>query len=129
MAKKAEEPAVQPSDAGRIEVFGRLSGRHATPRDAQHRHRRADRHAGRRVGGNGQDRIARLKKAGYNPATIQSKVNAKLGAKQRRTYTVQAGDTLSGIAARFGTSWQTLAQGNHLSNPNLIYPGQTLTID
>ncbi|MGO4923033.1 LysM peptidoglycan-binding domain-containing protein [Bifidobacterium choerinum] len=42
---------------------------------------------------------------------------------------MQAGDTLSGIAARFGTSWQTLAQGNHLSNPNLIYPGQTLTID
>ncbi|MEF2736609.1 MAG: LysM domain-containing protein [Bifidobacterium choerinum] len=42
---------------------------------------------------------------------------------------MQADDTLSGIAAHFGTSWQTLAQGNHLSNPNLIYPGQTLTID
>lgn len=79
--------------------------------------------------GNGNDRIARLKKAGYDPSRIQTKVNAKLGAKPHRTYTVRSGDTLSGIAARFGTSWQTLARRNNLSNPNLIYPGQILAID
>ena len=50
-------------------------------------------------------------------------------APQKRTYTVRGGDTLSAIAARFGTSWQALAQKNGLSNPNLIFPGQVLRID
>jgi LysM repeat protein len=45
-----------------------------------------------------------------------------------RTYTVQPGDTLSGIAARHGTTWQAIAQANNLGNPNLIQPGQRLTI-
>ena len=44
------------------------------------------------------------------------------------TYRVQAGDTLSSIAARFATTRQALAQLNHLSNPNLIRVGQTLQI-
>ena len=50
-------------------------------------------------------------------------------APAKRTYTVKSGDTLSGIAARYGTSWQSLAQKNGLSNPNLIYPGQVIRID
>ena len=44
------------------------------------------------------------------------------------SYTVQTGDTLSGIANRYGTSYQAIAQANGISNPNLIHPGQTLTI-
>ena len=44
------------------------------------------------------------------------------------TYTVKAGDTLSQIAASHGTSYQTLASLNHLSNPNEIYVGQTLKL-
>lgn len=44
------------------------------------------------------------------------------------TYTVKAGDTLSQIAANYGTSYQTLASLNHLSNPNEIYVGQTLKL-
>lgn len=44
------------------------------------------------------------------------------------TYTVKSGDTLSGIAAKFGTTWQTLQKINGISNPNLIYPGQVLKI-
>ena len=81
--------------------------------------------------GNGQDRVNRLKKAGYNPASIQAKVNAKLGAAKpaARTYTVRAGDNLSSIAARYGTTYQALAAKNGISNPNLIYPGQVLKID
>ncbi|MGY0267550.1 LysM peptidoglycan-binding domain-containing protein [Limosilactobacillus fermentum] len=47
---------------------------------------------------------------------------------QSNAYTVQAGDTLSGIATKFGTTWQDLAQKNGLANPNVIYVGQTLTI-
>ncbi|OIJ36191.1 hypothetical protein BK826_03815 [Rothia kristinae] len=46
------------------------------------------------------------------------------------TYTVQAGDTLSAIAAAHGVSWESLADANAstVSNPNLIYPGQVLEI-
>ena len=42
-------------------------------------------------------------------------------------YTVQYGDDLSSIAAKLGTTYQTLAALNGLANPNLIYPGQTLS--
>lgn len=42
-------------------------------------------------------------------------------------YTVQYGDNLSSIAAKLGTTYQTLAALNGLANPNLIYPGQTLS--
>jgi LysM repeat protein len=44
------------------------------------------------------------------------------------TYTVQRGDTLARIAARFNTTWQAIAQLNNIANPNLIFPGQVLTI-
>ncbi len=44
------------------------------------------------------------------------------------TYTVKSGDTLSGIAARYGTTYQDLAARNGISNPNLIYPGQVIRI-
>lgn len=44
------------------------------------------------------------------------------------TYTVRAGDTLTGIAARFGVSPSALARANGITNPNLIYVGQRLTI-
>lgn len=43
-------------------------------------------------------------------------------------YTVRAGDNLSAIASRVGTSYQSIAALNGLSNPNLIYAGQTLKI-
>lgn len=78
--------------------------------------------------GNGDDRRDRLSQAGYDYDAVQSIVNAKLGASARQTYTVESGDTLSGIAAKYGTSWQYLADINGIANPNLIYPGQVLTI-
>ena len=43
-------------------------------------------------------------------------------------HTVQSGYTLSGIAGRFNTTYQKLAQINHIANPNLIYPGQVLAL-
>lgn len=44
------------------------------------------------------------------------------------TYTVAAGDTLSGIAAVHGTNVAVLVMLNHIANPDRIYPGQTLTL-
>ena len=44
------------------------------------------------------------------------------------TYTVQSGDTLSQIAARYGTMVNELISLNGISNPNLIYPGEVLRI-
>lgn len=36
--------------------------------------------------------------------------------------------TLSGIAAKYGTSYQKVAQLNGISNPNVIYVGQKLRV-
>jgi rare lipoprotein A len=42
------------------------------------------------------------------------------------TYVVQAGDTLSGIAAQLGTTVGDLAATNGIEDPDLVYAGQTL---
>ncbi|WP_063695709.1 LysM peptidoglycan-binding domain-containing protein [Amycolatopsis orientalis] len=44
------------------------------------------------------------------------------------TYTVRPGDTLSGIAVRFGTTVSVLTALNAISNPNLIRVGQVLRL-
>ncbi len=43
-------------------------------------------------------------------------------------YTVQYGDSLSSIAARFGTTTRALARLNRIVNANLVYRGQVLII-
>lgn len=43
-------------------------------------------------------------------------------------YTVVRGDTLSGIAAKYGTTYQKLAQYNGIANPNIISVGQKIKI-
>jgi lysozyme len=50
------------------------------------------------------------------------------GAPSHKIYVVKQGDTLSGIASQFNTSYQKIANDNGISNPNLIYPGQQLII-
>lgn len=49
-------------------------------------------------------------------------------AQQETTYTVQPGDNLSSIAAKYGTTWQRLAEVNGIATPDLIYPGTVLAI-
>ncbi len=44
------------------------------------------------------------------------------------SYTVASGNTLSGIAARYGTTWERLASYNHLANANMIYVHQIICI-
>ena len=43
-------------------------------------------------------------------------------------YIVQKGDTLSGIAQKYGTTYQVLAEYNGIANPNLIRVGQEIRI-
>jgi nucleoid-associated protein YgaU len=48
-----------------------------------------------------------------------------------RTYTVVSGDTLWAISERFygdGSKYQVIADASGVSNPDLIHPGQVLTI-
>lgn len=43
-------------------------------------------------------------------------------------YTIQQGDTLSGVASKYGTTVQALQSANQISNPNLIKAGANLVI-
>ena len=47
---------------------------------------------------------------------------------EETVYTVVRGDTLSGIAARYGTTYQALAEYNGIANPSLIHVGQEIRI-
>lgn len=50
-------------------------------------------------------------------------------AQNVTTYIVQAGDTLSAIAQKYGTTYQELARINNIANPNLIHVGQVIKIN
>ena len=92
--------------------------------------------------GNGQERKDRLTAAGYDYSTVQARVNEMLSGNKPApkpvdntvTYTVKPGDTLWGIAERFlgkGSRWREIYYANQAiigANPNIIYPGQKLTI-
>jgi LysM repeat protein len=47
---------------------------------------------------------------------------------QNQVHVVRRGETLSSIAARYGTTTQAIARANGLPNPNYIYAGQRLVI-
>ncbi len=48
--------------------------------------------------------------------------------KTEQYYTIQEGDTLSGIAEQFHTSISQLQQWNQIENPNLIYAGEKIRV-
>ena len=81
--------------------------------------------------GNGSYRKKRLTAAGYNYDAVQKVVNQKMAAKKQTAhvyYVVKRGDTLSGIASKYGTTYQRLAQINGIANPNRIYVGQKIMV-
>ena len=81
--------------------------------------------------GNGEDRKKRLTDAGYNYNAVQNAVNQKMAAKKQTAhvyYVVKRGDTLSGIASKYGTTYQRLAQINGIADPNKIYTGQKIRV-
>lgn len=81
--------------------------------------------------GNGDDRKQRLTSAGYNYTAIQAIVSKLMNANKASKavyYTVKRGDTLSGIASKYGTTYQRLAQINGIANPNKIRAGQRIRV-
>ncbi len=75
---------------------------------------------------------ARLKSVEAAIAQLQSPPPPPPPPPPRRTYTVQAGDTLSGIAQELGVApWQRLYDANRGligGDPNRIYPGMVLQV-
>ena len=85
--------------------------------------------------GNGDDRKSRLTASGYDYSAVQAKVNALLGANKSSApaavyYTVRSGDTLSGIAKKYGTSVSAIQKLNPtlIKNVNLILAGWKIRV-
>ena len=82
--------------------------------------------------GNGTDRKERLTAAGYDYSAVQAKVNALVKKQDADPvyYTVKSGDTLSGIAARYGTSVSAIQKLNPtlIKNVNLILTGWKIRV-
>ena len=73
--------------------------------------------------GNGETRKAVL---GSKYKAVQDKINGK--GNGAVYYTVRSGDTLSGIAVKYGTTYQKIVQMNGIANPNKIYVGQKIRV-
>ena len=77
---------------------------------------------------------ARHRKPSPNPLAAPAAVGAATAVLMTAspaaagTHTVRRGETLSGIAARYGTSVQKIAAANHLRDPNLIVTGEVLRV-
>lgn len=61
-------------------------------------------------------------------STAGTNTGSTSSASTDTVYTVKAGDTLSKIAAKYGTTYQKLAQYNGIANPNIIRVGQQIKI-
>ena len=62
----------------------------------------------------------------YNPS-VKEEVTPTPSSSDYE-YIVKKGDTLSGIARRYNTTYQELARYNNIANPNLIYVNQVIKI-
>lgn len=59
---------------------------------------------------------------------LKKKATPKPEAASETVYTVVKGDSLSAIAAKYGTTWQKLADHNKIENPHIIWVGQKIKI-
>jgi LysM repeat protein len=77
--------------------------------------------------GNGNERKAKL---GSRYAAVQALVDRGVGKPQSQAqyYTIQRGDTLYGIALKFGTTIGQLVKWNNIKNANLIYAGTKIRV-
>lgn len=75
---------------------------------------------------------ARVQRLESEVAALTGGAPAPVPTPSQQTYTVQAGDTLSGIAQKLGLGgWQRLYEANAGvigGDPNRIHPGQVLVL-
>lgn len=88
----------------------------------------------------GADRKMKVQGLGLNYDEVQVRVNYIMNGNSKPTpapqsaapqpvyYTIVYGDTLSGIANRFGTSVDTLCAMNGIPDPNKIFAGKTIRV-
>ena len=81
---------------------------------------------GRYIRGFGVPDFSKKATASSTPAKPATPAQPAQGATGEQVYTVQSGDTLSGIAAKYGTTYQKLASYNGIANPNVISVGQKI---
>ena len=72
--------------------------------------------------------IKKATKEAADAAKKKAEEEAKKQASSDYIYTVVKGDTLGGIAAKFGTTYQVLADYNGIKNPNIINVGQKIRV-
>ncbi|GAA3911981.1 resuscitation-promoting factor protein RpfA [Streptomyces lacrimifluminis] len=108
-------PATSGSDPGSGSATTRSTKKSAEPS--------TERSAGKATGSGGSA-------ASETPSKAPERSPAHVGrSSSRGDYTVRAGDTLSGIAARYTTTWQHVYAANKAvigDSPDLIVPGQRL---
>jgi nucleoid-associated protein YgaU len=78
-----------------------------------------------------EDRASRAKETGPPQPPAPEPAPEPPPPPAPRTYTVVSGDTLWAISERFygdGSQYQRIADASGISNPDLIHPGQVLTI-
>ncbi len=82
-----------------------------------------------------QELVKEVKRGDYGNGVVRERalgprydeVQAIIDGKDtHKTYTVKAGDTLSGIAMTVNRTVKYLVDLNNIKNPNLIYPGQKI---
>lgn len=72
-----------------------------------------------------------IKKGGFNGYGKNTPTNSEpqpTPEPKKEYYKIQKGDTLSGIAKRYGTTVNQLVKWNNIKNPNLIYAGHTIRV-
>ena len=75
----------------------------------------------------GDERKKLLTEAGYDYDKVQAEVNKQMA--KPKYHTVKKGETLTGIASKYGTSVADLVKLNNIENPNLILVGQKLRVN
>ena len=62
------------------------------------------------------------------PTLVATPAATPTPAATTQEYTVEAGDTLTAIADKFGVTTDAIVAANNIANPDLIQPGDKLTI-
>jgi nucleoid-associated protein YgaU len=87
----------------------------------------AEREAARQARQNAREEL-RQERKGARQERREERQDARAEAREHKTHTVESGDTLNEIAARFRVDRHELVRLNKLDDPDRIHPGQVLKL-